>query len=1159
MIPSEAEIKGASMVGSVVVESCGHMRSTSASSSNSFDSCSDLLGSLDLSLKDSTHSEMPPELQQQEKSFTKASHSVEEKVYSKSERHGLEHLQIGSGDLVSCKVEEKLLKAEVCNFVEEDAEIIKPVNVNEFAVLTNQTLPNCSQPQLSSPFISNYKSPLESRKGKSFGLEPVDDGEECSNRGTESALGKLGIDFDNDGDITGDMKAFPPRKDDGSAVFLQCRNLNTGGTSTENLNDFHIRQSLNSESEKVAVMPGKITDIMGKADVHSNLLLGDSKVLTDRTDTFTNDTSIDDDVSHFHIKEEQDRGPVAIGNLLYPYANQLKIQASEQFSYGQAASQIQEQSGFLSRYEDDDNRQGAHSNLESKKEVKKPFVASSNVESREWDGAEFMNETSEEEGHAADQSSLGTNTYILGELIGRPGNAIQCHSCTPGPDDRVSFSESDCDLQQLEDSIKFFDLHRLNSVVPLPLGSLSAGSSGHHTQKVDEHVDLNEFVCRDGSQPWTSSNQDQEHPISSSPSLGESRVPSDVSTNFLGKEVRSTDVLSGLESEVARVDDEVNKKKVAEFQSYGNEIRLESKPQWLLKDLPGTSLDKGKLKGLSLQIESKKAAGLDKEDLGPDELSRYMEALDVNETYLDTVVKMEDVLLTSDETSNRTKLETAGISMIGTPRPSRDGTLCSSTSGIQTFSSHYSLSGEGIPFTVDWVEVVGAKQQKGGSSLGERMVGVKDHTVYCIKVISGKQSWEVLRRYRDFIGLYNQLKRIFNSQTERCLPPPWEKVEHESRKVFGNTSPNVIVVRSICIESCLQSLLQAGVPFSTTPPLFWFLRPKGVSRMLHPEDQLSIHASSSQNHSHFQLGALDSPQLQSPQSDTGSSRMEQDHDRNAFILGKTVNLVVKIHPKKSLKQLLHSQYYSCAGCYKHLDLEKGLVHGFVQSLPWGKPRFCEYSGQIFCGSCHQNDFAVLPARVLQQWNFMPRRVSKLAKAYLDSIYDQPMLCVSAANSHLYTRVPILLHIKETRRALNRMLSCIHCLLRTRLQQTLGSRWYLLENSDFFALRDLEDLSKGAFAVLPGLLTAVSKNLKLHITKQCSVCRETGEWCGAGILCDDPFSPIFPFQVDNVAHCKICHAPFHKNCFEKCTACPSCSKDRSNKMIDAAESIGAFKT
>lgn len=139
-----------------------------------------------------------------------------------------------------------------------------------------------------------------------------------------------------------------------------------------------------------------------------------------------------------------------------------------------------------------------------------------------------------------------------------------------------------------------------------------------------------------------------------------------------------------------------------------------------------------------------------------------------------------------------------------------------------------------------------------------------------------------------------------------------------------------------------------------------------------------------------------------------------------------------------------------------------------------------------------------------------------------------------------------------------MISCLHCPLRARMQQTLSTRRYLLEDNGFFALRDLEDLSKGAFAVIPGLLTAIAENLKAHITKQCSFCQDTGEWCGAGILCDDPFSLIFPFQEDNVTSCRICHAPFHKKCFLKCTLCPSCCKDKSSKAIHAAESLDACK-
>lgn len=78
-------------------------------------------------------------------------------------------------------------------------------------------------------------------------------------------------------------------------------------------------------------------------------------------------------------------------------------------------------------------------------------------------------------------------------------------------------------------------------------------------------------------------------------------------------------------------------------------------------------------------------------------------------------------------------------------------------------------------------------------------------------------------------------------------------------------------------------------------------------------------------------------------------------------------------------------------------------------------------------------------------------------------YEQPMLCVSAVNPYLYFRVPILVHLRETRKRLSKMLACIRCPSRSRIQGMVGSRRYLLESNDFYALRDLTDLSKGAFA------------------------------------------------------------------------------------------------
>jgi hypothetical protein len=89
-----------------------------------------------------------------------------------------------------------------------------------------------------------------------------------------------------------------------------------------------------------------------------------------------------------------------------------------------------------------------------------------------------------------------------------------------------------------------------------------------------------------------------------------------------------------------------------------------------------------------------------------------------------------------------------------------------------------------------------------------------------------------------------------------------------------------------------------------------------------------------------------------------------------------------------MKQMLEAQHYTSAGCHKHFDDGKTLVRDFVHTFGWGKPRHCEYTSQLYCSSCHTNENAVLPARVLHHWDFTQYPVSHLAKSYLESIHDQ---------------------------------------------------------------------------------------------------------------------------------------------------------------------------
>lgn len=76
---------------------------------------------------------------------------------------------------------------------------------------------------------------------------------------------------------------------------------------------------------------------------------------------------------------------------------------------------------------------------------------------------------------------------------------------------------------------------------------------------------------------------------------------------------------------------------------------------------------------------------------------------------------------------------------------------------------------------------------------------------------------------------------------------------------------------------------------------------------------------------------------------------------------------------------------------------------------------------------------------------------------------QPMLCVTAVNPTLLSKVPALRYVVSVRMKLGTMLPYVICPFRSSVNREVGSRRYLLESSDFFTLRDLIDLSKGAFA------------------------------------------------------------------------------------------------
>ncbi|KAK8657051.1 hypothetical protein V6N13_035314 [Hibiscus sabdariffa] len=499
--------------------------------------------------------------------------------------------------------------------------------------------------------------------------------------------------------------------------------------------------------------------------------------------------------------------------------------------------------------------------------------------------------------------------------------------------------------------------------------------------------------------------------------------------------------------------------------------------------------------------------------------------LERNEFYDEVVHDMEEILLDSVDSPGAMFSQGNRIFQPQLPLPPRDGGSNPSTSGAD--DAHLSSA---HLLRIDDVEVVGARQKKGNVSFSERLVGVKEYTVYKIRVWSGNDQWEVERRYRDFCTVHRRLKSIFSEQGW-ILPPPWLSVEAESRKLFGNASPDVVAERSVLIQECLRSIIYSR--FSSNPPsaLIWFLFPRDAFPGIPPSN---THSSQT---AYFSRG--------------------QDTKKNSP-LGKTISLIVEIRAPKSMKQMLETQHFTCAGCHKHFDEGMTLLQDLVQSIGWGKPRLCEYSGQLFCSSCHTNEMAVLPARVLHHWDFTRYPVSQLAKSYLDSIRDQPMLCVSAVNPFLFSKLPALNHVMGIRKKIGKMLPYVHCPFRMSINKGLGSRRHLLESNDFFALRDLIDLSKGAFAALPVMVETVSRKIEEHIVDQCLVCCDVGVPCSARQSCNDPSSLIFPFQEGEIEKCMSCGSVFHKPCFKIIANCPCGALLRPLEAVRHSSSlIGGF--
>ncbi|KAK9885899.1 hypothetical protein WA026_013773 [Henosepilachna vigintioctopunctata] len=223
---------------------------------------------------------------------------------------------------------------------------------------------------------------------------------------------------------------------------------------------------------------------------------------------------------------------------------------------------------------------------------------------------------------------------------------------------------------------------------------------------------------------------------------------------------------------------------------------------------------------------------------------------------------------------------------------------------------------------------------------------------------------------------------------------------------------------------------------------------------------------------------------------------------------------------------LSVQRYKCAECKTLLQLGKG----------YNEARRCDYNGLYYCSDCHWGSQAVIPARVIHNWDFSPRPVCQASLQQLQVASNRPIISIEDVNPRLFNFVHELSLLRRLRNDLYKMrkylLVCRKATEDHLLWKEVDSP-HLIETLNLFSLEDLVEIHSGEiFVKVQSWVDTFSK----HIKANCEICRGRAHICE---ICSND-QVLYPFDSDAVT-CDGCQGVFHKSCFNRKNECPKCKR------------------
>lgn len=214
---------------------------------------------------------------------------------------------------------------------------------------------------------------------------------------------------------------------------------------------------------------------------------------------------------------------------------------------------------------------------------------------------------------------------------------------------------------------------------------------------------------------------------------------------------------------------------------------------------------------------------------------------------------------------------------------------------------------------------------------------------------------------------------------------------------------------------------------------------------------------------------------------------------------------------------------------------------------WSEARKCDYTGFYYCSACHWGSSAVIPARVIHNWDFSAQPVCQASLQLLRITANRPLINIEKLNPRLFSLVHELNLVRRLRSELNGMRKYLLVCRNANEDHLLWKSVdipYLIDTPDLYSLQDLVDTFS---AELPSKLHNIAHIFSQHIKVLCEVCKGRGHICE---VCSNE-EVLFPFD-SNAVMCTSCNAVFHKSCFSRKKKCPKCLRLQQRKeqeMLD----------